>query len=170
MRSYRPAILPAAPAAPFGPFTLGVLALLLALVAGAAGGARLMAQDIHLAGLGGETLDDAELSHGTTIIVAWASWSPRSRDMVARVKPLASHWSARARVLTLDFEEDRPAVIAFLAGKDLGVPVFLDSDGTFSKKYAIATLPGLLVVKDGKVTYRGKLPDDPDTVITQAIR
>jgi thiol-disulfide isomerase/thioredoxin len=144
----------------------GLMAVPLARVLG---GGRLAAQELHLSGLAGETLDDSDLAHGTFIIVAWASWSPRSRDMVAKVKPLASHWSGRARVVTLDFEEERPAVVAFLAGKDLGVPVFLDADGLFSKKYAIATLPGLLVVKDGKVAYRGKLPDDPDPIITQAL-
>jgi thiol-disulfide isomerase/thioredoxin len=139
------------------------------LVASAAAGRQPAAREIHLVALSGETLSESDLDHGTVIVVAWASWSPRSRDVVDRVKPLASHWRARARVLTLDFEEDRATVQAFLSGKEMGAPVFLDSDGIFSKKYAIATLPGLLVVKDGKVCYRGKLPDDPDPVITHAL-
>jgi hypothetical protein len=46
----------------------------------------------------------------------------------------------------------------------------MDPDGAFSRKYNVATLPGLLVVKDGNVTYRGKLPDDPDSVIEGALR
>jgi len=65
----------------------------------------------------------------------------------------------------VNFQEDRTAVESFLAGKDLGAAVFLDPDGAFSKKYAMATLPGLLIIKDGQVVYRGKLPDDPDRVI-----
>jgi thiol-disulfide isomerase/thioredoxin len=143
-------------------------ALLAVLVLGPAAAA--LAQEIHLASLAGERLSDADLARGTTIVVVWASWSPRSRDVVERVQPLAGKWGARARVLTVDFEEERPAIESFLAGRTFGVPVFLDTDGAFSKKYAIATLPGLLVLKDGKSLYHGKLPEDPDSVIAAALR
>ncbi|HEY0513808.1 MAG TPA: hypothetical protein VGH73_18005, partial [Thermoanaerobaculia bacterium] len=94
---------------------------------------------------------------------------PRSRGIAERVGPLASRWGSRARVVTVNFQEDRQAVEKFLAGKNLGAPVCLDSDGTFSRKYNVATLPGLLVVKDGQVAYRGKLPDDPDRVIADLL-
>jgi thiol-disulfide isomerase/thioredoxin len=131
---------------------------------------RLAAQDVRLTGLSGEQLGEAEMAHGTTIVVAWASWSPRSRDIVERIKILVSHWGAKAKVVTLDFEEDRQTVQTFLAGKSPGAPTFLDADGAFCRKYAIATLPGLLVIKDGKSIYHGKLPDDADSVISEAIR
>jgi thiol-disulfide isomerase/thioredoxin len=123
------------------------------------------AQDIRLQSLGGERLVESDLARGTTIVVVWASWSPRSRDIAARVSPLARRWGGQARVVTVNFQEERAAVEGFLAGKDFGAAVFLDSDGAFSKKYAMATLPGLLIIKDGQVVYRGKLPDDPDRVI-----
>ncbi|MFP5287091.1 MAG: TlpA family protein disulfide reductase, partial [Thermoanaerobaculia bacterium] len=119
---------------------------------------------------GGESLSDADLARGATIVVVWASWSPRSRDIAGRVAPLVSRWSGRARVVTVNFQEDRQAVSGFLAGKALGAPVCLDPDGAFSKKYNVATLPGLLVVKDGQVAYRGKLPDDPDRVLADLLR
>ncbi|MEA2693236.1 MAG: AhpC/TSA family [Acidobacteriota bacterium] len=123
------------------------------------------AQGIRLRGLKGEQLAESELSQGTSILVFWTSWSPHSRDVVERVNPLAQRWGGKARVATVNFQEDAAAIQGFLAGKSLAAPVFLDSDGAFSKKYAIAALPGLLIVKDGQVVYRGKLPDDPDRVI-----
>lgn len=142
-----------------------------ALFAGPLGGGRpASAQEIHLVGLASERLGDAELGQGTVIVVVWATWSPRSRDIVERVKPLAGRWGPRAKVVTVDFEEERPAIETFLAGRSLGAPVFLDSDGVFSKKYAIATLPGLLVLKEGKTVYHGKLPDDPDRLIADLLR
>jgi thiol-disulfide isomerase/thioredoxin len=144
--------------------TAGLLACL--LLGGGAG----FAQDVRLTGLAGERLSDADLGQGITIVVVWASWSPRSRDIVERVRPLAGRWGPRAKVLTVDFEEERPAVVAFLAGRSLGAPVYLDADGVFSKKYAIATLPGLLVLKDGKTVYHGKLPDDPDRLLADLLR
>jgi len=125
---------------------------------------------VTLSCVGGERLNDADLSRGATIVVVWASWSPRSRDIVERVGPLAGRWGGRARVFTVNFQENAQAVQGFLAGRSFGAPVCLDADGAFSKKYNIATLPGLLVIKDGQVAYRGKLPEDPDRVITDLLR
>jgi len=144
----------------------------LALVAMlAAAAAPLAAQGgVRLAGLSGGQLTEGDLASGATVVVVWASWSPRSRDIVERVNPLAQQWGGRARVVTVNFQEDRGTVEGFLAGKNLTAPVFLDPDGAFSKKYAVATLPGLLVVKDGNVAYRGKLPDDPNQVLGELLR
>ncbi len=152
------------------PTLVALAALALASLAALLSAAPAAAQDVRLSGLGGERLDDAELARGATVVVVWACWSPRSHDIVDRVKLLTGHWAGKARVVMLDFQEDRQTVEAFLAGKPPGVPVFLDTDGAFSKKFAVATLPGLVVVKDGKPTYHGKLPDDADRVIAEAIR
>jgi thiol-disulfide isomerase/thioredoxin len=123
------------------------------------------AQEIHLQGLRGERLGEGELAKGTTIVIFWTSWSPHSRDIVARVNPLSQRWGGKARVVTVNFEEDRPVVEGFLSGKGFSVPAFLDSDGAFARKYAVAALPGLLILRDGQVVYKGRLPEDPDRVI-----
>lgn len=150
---------------------LSRLFLLLALAALAVGVATLAdAQEVRLRGLGGEELRDADLAQGTTIIVVWASWSPRGHDVVDRVNALAGRWGRQARVITVNFQEDRPTVEGFLAGKGLGSPVFLDTDGAFAKRYAMTSLPGLLVIQNGDVAFRGKLPDDPDGVLVEIIR
>jgi thiol-disulfide isomerase/thioredoxin len=141
------------------------MALLAWLPAGAAAQG-----DIVLRGLGGEQLSEADLAQGATIVVVWASWSPKSRNIVERVNQLASGWGDRARVVTVVFQEDRREVEQFLAGKGLSVPVYLDSQGDFSKKYAVTTLPGLLVFRDGKAAYRGRLPDDPARVLAPLLR
>jgi len=125
---------------------------------------------ITLSCVGGERLNDADLARGSTIVVVWASWSPRSRNIVERVGPLAGRWGSQARVFTVNFQENAQAVQGFLAGRSFGAPVCLDADGAFSKKYNIATLPGLLVLKDGQVAYRGRLPDDADRVIADLLR
>lgn len=148
------------------PCALGVAFLVGVLFAT---GTPAYAQSLRLHGLKGEQLTEADLSHGTTIVITWASWSPRSRDIVEKVNPIAQKWSGRARVLTVNFQEDAAAVQSFLAGKSLTLPVFLDSEGAFSKKFAVATLPGLLIFKDGQVVFRGKLPDDPDRVIAENV-
>jgi cytochrome c biogenesis protein CcmG, thiol:disulfide interchange protein DsbE len=143
-------------------FALGVLLFV-------AWGASLQAQGWRLSGIDGESFSDADVGRGTLVVVVWASWSPKSRDIVARVNQIAERWQGKARVVTVSFQEDRAAVVGFVAGKGLATPVFLDPDGAFSRKYSIATLPGLLVLKDGQVAYRGKLPEDPDAVIAQGM-
>lgn len=142
---------------------LALLAGLLAPLAPAA------AQGPLLQGLGGERLSEADLAQGTTIFIVWASWSPHSRDVVGRVNQVAQRWSGKARVVTVNFQEDRGAVESFLAGKSMGTTVFLDADGSFSKKYAVATLPGLLVIKDGRVAFSGKLPAEPDRILVELL-
>jgi thiol-disulfide isomerase/thioredoxin len=127
------------------------------------------AEDVSLSCLGGGRLGDADLARGTTIVVVWASWSPHSRDIVERVSSLASRWGGRARVVTVDYQEDRPVVERFLAGRSLGAPVCMDPDGAFSRKYNVATLPGLVVFKDGPVVHRGKLPEDADQVLADLL-
>ena len=139
---------------------------MLALAAGSSVQAQ---EDTSLSCLGGTRLSAAELAHGTTIVVVWASWSPRSRDIVERVNALSGRWGGRARVVTVNFQEERPVAERFLAGKQLGVPVCLDADGAFSRKYNVATLPGLLVVKDGQVAFHGKLADDADQTLAGLI-
>ena len=127
------------------------------------------AQGVRLPGLQGGQLTDGDLAQGATIVVVWASWSPRGKDIVDRVNAIQSRWGGRARVVTVNFQEDRGTVEGFLAGKRLAVPVYLDADGAFSKKHAVTTLPGLLVVRDGNVAYRGRLPDDPASILNETL-
>jgi thiol-disulfide isomerase/thioredoxin len=148
---------------------LGVASLAAALTLTLAPPSSARAQGLSLSCLGGAHLSDADLGRGTTIVVVWASWSPRSRDIAERVGSLAGRWGGRARVVTVNFQEDGPAVQHFLAGKNLGAPVCFDSDGAFSRKYNVATLPGLLVVKNGEVAYRGKLPEDSDPTLADLL-
>jgi len=143
------------------------LALLLIL---ALASSPLAAQDVRLPGLQGGQLTDANLAQGATILVVWASWSPKCRDIVDRVNAIQSRWGQSARVVTVNFQEDRDTVQQFLSDKRLSVPVYLDLDGAFSKKSSITTLPGLLVVRDGATAYRGRLPDNPDAVIGEILR
>lgn len=128
------------------------------------------AQAVRLPGLGGGQLTDADLGQGATVIVVWASWSPRGKDMVRRVNDIDRRWGSRARVVTVNFQEDRGTVQEFLAGQNLSAPVYLDADGAFSKKYAVTNLPGLLVIKAGEVAYRGRLPDDPASILDENLR
>jgi thiol-disulfide isomerase/thioredoxin len=125
--------------------------------------------ELRLKSLQGDVLDAKEFAHGSYVLVFWSSWSPRSRDIAKRVTGLANAWREKARVVTVDFEEDRQAIETFLSVRPMAAPVFMDVDGTFARKYGIATLPGLLVLRDGTALYRGQFPDDPDRVLLSVL-
>ena len=149
------------------PAGFATLAALLMLAALAAPPARAQRGGDSIRGLNGGTLSLDQLQRGDAIVVFWASWSPRCRDIVDRVNPIHAKWSGRADVSTVNFQESSEAIQAFLAGKRLQAPVYLDDRGTFSRKHAITDLPGLVIYKDGKVAYQGKLPGDVDQLIAQ---
>jgi thiol-disulfide isomerase/thioredoxin len=133
-------------------------------------GPGVFAQDeFRLSDLGGGALTSSDLDRGATVLVVWASWSPRGRDINDRVNAIAARWGSRARVATVNFQEDRGAVESFLATRPINAPVYLDLNGDFARKHAVTSLPGLLVFVDGRAVFRGKLPDDPDRVLTQAL-
>jgi len=140
----------------------------LTLATGLIAAGALAAGDVRLPGLHGGQLTSAELAKGDTVVVVWASWSPRCRDIVDRVNAIQSKWGARARVVAVDFQEDSSKIEEFLRGKNLAVPVYLDSDGAFSKSMAVTSLPGLVVFHGGNPTYQGKLPADVDATLTAA--
>lgn len=138
-----------------------------ALVCGAA---FVGAEEGKLPGLAGDSLSSADLESGRVIVVVWASWSPRCRDIVAQVNAIQQRWGQQARVVTVAFQEDAAKVRAFLGGQEkLAVPVFLDEDASFSKKHSVTHLPSLLVFNRGAKEFSGKLPTDPDPVIGKAI-
>ena len=137
-------------------------AVVLVLAAGVPAAAQ---RRVHLPGLRGGQLSEADLARGATVLVVWASWSPRCRDVVERANAVAGRWGGRARIATVNFQEDPEAIERFLAGKQSSVPVYLDRDGEFSKAHAVTALPGLVVFRDGKVVFAGRLPADPDAVL-----
>jgi len=123
--------------------------------------------DIVLPGLNGGQLAEADLANGSQVIVVWASWSPHCRDIVERVNRLNATWSSKARISTVVFQESPDKIRAFLHRKSMSAPIFLDTDGMFSKKHAITSLPGLLIIDNGRVAYNGKLPPNPDSLLSQ---
>jgi thiol-disulfide isomerase/thioredoxin len=129
----------------------------------------LAAQERSLPCLGGGRLTEAELRRGDAIVILWASWSPRSRGVVDRINAVAQRWGGRARVVAVNFQEEEGAVTAFLASRKLDVPVCLDVDGAFSRRHDLATLPALLVLRDGQALVHERLPDDPDRTIAAAL-
>jgi len=124
---------------------------------------------LTLPGLDREPLTVADLEVGSTLLVVWASWSPRCRGVGARIDRLAATWSARARVASVVFQEDAETARAAAGREGLEAPVYLDLTGDFSKQHAVTTLPMLLIFRGGELAFRGKLAANPDPVIERIL-
>ena len=119
---------------------------------------------------GGRPLDQAAISTGLVIVVVWTTWSPRGRNIVERIGRIQSDWGDRARVVSVVFQESPEAIERFLEGKELTVPVYLDSgNAEFSKRHNVTQVPRLLVFKDGVTAVNVNLTDDPNPLISGAL-
>jgi len=145
------------------------LPILLAALVILAASPSLAEEHVLLPGLEGGEISGRDLETGPVIVVVWASWSPRCRDIVPRMNALESAFSAKARVLAVVFQEEADAVRRFLGGQGLRVPVYVDRTGSFSKVQGVSTVPWLLVLVDGRAAFSGKLPTDPDVVVERAL-
>lgn len=146
----------------------GTLLILLAAAAALAP-AGLADEHVVLTGLDGGKISSRDLEAGPTVAVVWATWSPRCRGVVPRLSALENAFSGKARVVSVVFQEEADAVHRFLGGRELRVPVYIDQSGSFSKRQGVSTVPWLLVFKNGRVAFSGKLPADPDSVVEQAL-
>lgn len=142
--------------------TRAVLCAVTLLVTGVASA---QSDGFRLEGLSGDSLQRADLADGDTVVVVWASWSPRCRDIAERVAALERRWGAQSRILTVNFQEDAAAARAVAAA--MSARTYLDRDGVFAKQHAVATLPALVVYRGGQVAYQGRLPDAPDDLLAQ---
>lgn len=148
-----------------GGLIAGALAAI--LLAAAPGVALAANEEFRLEAANGSALTPADLDRGTTLLVVWASWSPRCRDLPERLAALATSWDARARLLTVNFQESPEQATLMLA--QFQAPTFFDRDGVFAKRHAVATLPGLVVYRDGEVLYQGRMPDDADALLRELL-
>lgn len=123
---------------------------------------------LELAGLDGGRLTEQQLQSGNSVLLFWASWSPRCRDIASRAQALEKRFGARARVLLVNFQEDERSVRGFL-GSQTTPPVYLDRDGDFAKRYSVLNLPGLLVLRNGEPVYQDRLPSDADELLARLL-
>lgn len=136
------------------------IAVGVALALALAGAWATLGESLTLPGLRGGELTEAELSRGTVVVVLWASWSPRGRDVASRTNELATKLEGSARVVAVNFQEDQATAESFAAEHPFRVPVYLDQEGSLARRYRLTQLPGLLVLSDGESKFAGALPAD----------
>lgn len=150
-------------------FVLGIISLAVTFLFASSMELRAQGRQFALEGLQGDRLTESDIARGAVVAIVWATWSPRSRDIVSRADAIVDQWGDRATVIMVSFQEDQEEVSSFLAGRRPRAKVYLDKDGSFSKRYSVTSLPGLVVFKEGTAVFSGKLGKASDQVIAQAL-
>ncbi len=111
---------------------------------------------------GGRAWKSEEIyGRGATVVVFWATWSPRSSEVIRDLEALrAKIGPEKVQVVTVNCEhpsispEDRVAVAAAAKQAGFSGPALVDDGLVVFNEYGTMALPSTLVVgADGKVTY-----------------
>lgn len=94
----------------------------------------------------------------STVIYTWASWSPASIELAAKLKKRG----VNAAIIALNLDEDRPAAEALAAKEALpGIPVYDERGraGSLAQRLKIRTAPQVIIVDaTGKISdVRGEI-------------
>lgn len=147
-----------------------ILRVLMPVLIGLAFSAHGQAEDApRLPGLGGDSFSESDLARGTTVVVLWASWSPKCRAVPAQIATLESSLGG-VRIVSVSYQEDEAAAAAFARQGALRGAIYLDRDGAFARRVGLATLPAFIVYRDGAVLLRGRLGDESASQISAALR
>lgn len=112
--------------------------------------------------VGGREWRSADIySRGATAVVFWATWSPRSAEVIRDLEALRTHIGGdKIQIVTVNCEHpsissaDREAIAAVAKQGGFSGPTLLDNGLVAFNAYGAMALPSTLVVgADGKVAY-----------------
>lgn len=111
------------------------------------------ATDVH-----GATVSSAQLMRGLAVITVYASWNYDSLDQLRRLKALRRQKGGRFQVATLSVDASKNECSNSLQVDTITWPVVCDGhmfEGDVIRKLGLLTVPGNLLLKDGRVIARG---------------
>jgi thiol-disulfide isomerase/thioredoxin len=90
-----------------------------------------------------------------TLVNFWATWCPPCVHEIPSMNRLAGAYDAsRFGIVSINFKEDAPHVLAFLKRVEVDFPVLLDVDGTVSSRWKVFAFPSsFLLDRHGRVRY-----------------
>ena len=107
----------------------------------------------ELSDIKGDRVRLSDLSGTPLIISFWATWQADAADQIKIFDDYASsHKESLFKIVSINSQEDRSAVGAFMRRGEYAVTVLLDQTGVVGKSYNIETLPtSLFIDKDGVI-------------------
>lgn len=116
------------------------------------------ATDIH-----GNAVSSAQLAHGLAVITVYASWNYESLDQLRRLKALRRQKGGRFQVATFSIDASKNECTNSLQIDTITWPVVCDGrmfEGDVIQRLGLNTVPGNVLLKDGRVIARGLSTND----------
>jgi len=112
------------------------------------------APDIELKTLTGGAYQLSEDKHEVIFLEFWATNCPPCRYTLPMMEALTA-WAAKEKkdvaFYTVNQGEPKEKIAAFMADRDLSLPVLLDADKSVSMQYMAFSIPHMVLIKDGKI-------------------
>ncbi|MEK7558289.1 MAG: TlpA disulfide reductase family protein [Patescibacteria group bacterium] len=107
----------------------------------------------ELSDIKGDRVRLSDLADTPLIITFWATWNSDSADQIKIFDDYtAKHTQGLFKIISINSQEDKSAVGAFIRRGDYIVPVLLDQTGAVGKSYGIETLPtSIFIDRDGVI-------------------
>lgn len=109
---------------------------------------------IALPGINGETFSKQDYEGQVTIINFWATWCPPCIEEIPSLNRLKQKMKdVPFEIISINYAEDKKAVLEFMKKIPIDFPVLLDQDGEFASKWHVISYPSTFVI-DGKGRIR----------------
>lgn len=113
------------------------------------------APDFTLKSAAGANLRLGELRGRVVLVNFWATWcGPCKVEMPHLNRLYTKYKSAGFELLGVNIDDDPKAAVALATRMGLTFPVLLDTDKTVTRRYALDSMPGtVLIDRDGRVRH-----------------
>jgi thiol-disulfide isomerase/thioredoxin len=116
--------------------------------------------------------DELDLHTGTTLVVFWELWCPHCRREVPELENLYQEYSPKGLKMVgltrMSKKVPRKEVISFLSEKGVSYPI-AKTDSTLGRYLSVTGYPSSVLVKDGKVMWKGNPARFPTHKLTEWI-
>lgn len=124
---------------------------------------------IRLETMQGSTFDLADYRDQVTLINFWATWCPPCIEEIPSLNRLKNKLSGKDfQLISINYAEDRQAVVEFMEKIDVEFPVLLDYNGETAGKWNVISYPSTFVIdKNGDIAYGVNAAiewDSPDVI------
>jgi len=106
-----------------------------------------------------------------TLINFWATWCPPCVQEIPMLNRLKTKMQGRPfELLSVNYAEDKQAVVNFMQKVKVDFPVLMDHNGEFARRWQVVSFPSTFVIgPDGKIVYGVNAAidwDSPDVLET----
>ncbi|MDA8102640.1 MAG: TlpA disulfide reductase family protein [Nitrospiraceae bacterium] len=108
--------------------------------------ARVSCPPLDAEDVAGTTLSLERFPGRPVLVEFWATWCGKCRPKLDNLGALATEFGERVGIATVSFDRDRGVLEAFLAARQMSVPVIWDPDRTIGEAWDVSGVPTVFLL------------------------